>query len=257
MTSADDGFATASESEHRETVVRALLTARERGEPLRTGAGMSLEEGYRVQDEMVRRLVAAGERVAGYKIGLTTRAARAEFGTHEPGRGHLLESDIRRSPAIVPAPRFPLRYEVELAARIRVPVTTDEKHLDVVRKLDVAPALELIASRWHPPTADIGLWAADNGLSTSAVVGEFVPAEDVLGDHAIATSCARVERCLEPWKATEALTWLVRHLQQSERVLPAGTIVLTGAIIGPEPVTAGETVRASIEGVGTLSASFL
>ena len=53
---------------------------------------LSREEAYRVQLGVLARHVAAGERQAGWKVGLTSMAMQAQQGVHEPVLGFLLQS---------------------------------------------------------------------------------------------------------------------------------------------------------------------
>src|SRR6202022_3863285 len=58
---------------------------------------LSREEAYRVQLGVLARYVAAGERQAGWKVGLTSKAMQAQQGVHEPVLGFLLQSGERPS----------------------------------------------------------------------------------------------------------------------------------------------------------------
>ena len=58
---------------------------RELVEPLTNAhPALSVEDGYRIQDALVARHVAAGARVVGAKLGLTSRAKQVEMHVHEP-----------------------------------------------------------------------------------------------------------------------------------------------------------------------------
>jgi 2-keto-4-pentenoate hydratase len=57
---------------------------------------LSLEEAYRVQDE-VAALRAPAERVVGYKVGCTGPGTRAQFGLDGPIRGLLYDTELRPS----------------------------------------------------------------------------------------------------------------------------------------------------------------
>ena len=59
---------------------------------------LSFDEALRVQLEILARRIAEGERLAGWKIGLTSAAVRAHFGTERQPFGHILESGVIRSP---------------------------------------------------------------------------------------------------------------------------------------------------------------
>ena len=52
-------------------------------------AGMSVDEAYAVQDEVLRRKVAAGEKVIGVKLGLTSEAKQKRMKVSPPLSGCL------------------------------------------------------------------------------------------------------------------------------------------------------------------------
>ena len=60
----------------------------------------SLDEGYGVQFELLKRRVAQGDVHVGWKVGLTSRAMQLQQGVHEPCLGHLVEAGHVSSPAV-------------------------------------------------------------------------------------------------------------------------------------------------------------
>ena len=56
---------------------------------------LTIEQAYRVQLGLLDRWVARGERLAGWKVGLTAPVIQKQFGMHEPVMGFLLESGHR------------------------------------------------------------------------------------------------------------------------------------------------------------------
>ena len=45
---------------------------------------LTVEDAYRIQDELLVRRIATGERLVGAKLGLTSRAKQASMGVYEP-----------------------------------------------------------------------------------------------------------------------------------------------------------------------------
>jgi hypothetical protein len=66
----------------------ALYAARRSGVPIEpltdSHAAMSVADAYRVQRDLVARLLADGDRVVGYKLGLTSAPMQRLFGTDSP-----------------------------------------------------------------------------------------------------------------------------------------------------------------------------
>ena len=56
---------------------------------------LTIEQAYRVQLGLLDRWIARGERLAGWKVGLTAPVIQKQFGMHEPVMGFLLESGHR------------------------------------------------------------------------------------------------------------------------------------------------------------------
>ncbi|QNN58754.1 2-oxo-hepta-3-ene-1,7-dioic acid hydratase [Diaphorobacter ruginosibacter] len=122
--------------------------------------GMTVEDGYRVSREWVRMQIAAGRRVIGHKIGLTSRAMQIASQISEPDYGTLLDSMLFTCESgrtlDLPTNRFIApRVEVELAFILKSPligpglpggkeITLD----DVIAATEyVTPAIEIIDSR--------------------------------------------------------------------------------------------------------------
>ena len=72
----------------------------------------SLDEGYDVQFELLKRRKAAGDVHVGWKVGLTSRAMQLQQGVHEPCLGHLVEAGHVISPAV-------FRFDGLMAPRLR------------------------------------------------------------------------------------------------------------------------------------------
>ncbi|SDZ56678.1 2-keto-4-pentenoate hydratase [Herbiconiux ginsengi] len=256
MSQSADGLPNPSAAHRRDDILHRLSYARAQEAPVPPPPPVSLAEGYRIQDDWAESRIAVGETLLGYKIGLTTITARTGLNAIEPGRGYLFERDVLPSPAVITGGGFPLRYEVELAVRIAEPVSPDDSVEELAGKVEIAPALEVIATRWDPPTNNIGLWAADNAMAQSAVVGTFIPASQALREQILVVDDAGRAHYFASRDAFESLSWLITHLNASGQRLTPGTIVLTGALVGPHPVRAGQSIVATIESVGEVRAEF-
>jgi len=88
----------------------ALYAARRTGVPIEpltdAHAAMSVTDAYRVQRDLVARLLADGDRVAGYKLGLTSAPMQRMFGVDSPDFAPVLASHLHPDGAEVP--RLPL-----------------------------------------------------------------------------------------------------------------------------------------------------
>src|SRR6185436_17349292 len=111
--------------------------------------GMTIEDGYAVSRAWVKRKLAAGRRVIGHKIGLTSRAMQLSSQIDEPDYGTLLD-DMLFEPGDIPASRFIApRVEVELAFILKRKLEGQQVTVDdVLDATDyVQPAIEIIDAR--------------------------------------------------------------------------------------------------------------
>src|SRR4029077_2473955 len=127
----------------------------------------------------------------------------------------------------------------------------------------VLPAIEVIDSRiagWKIGLIDT---IADNASSGGLVVGQ-TPAPVGVRDLALAGCVFRLNGRIvstgagaavlgSPWHAA---TWLANTLTARGARLRAGSIILTGSITAAMPVTAGDAVMATIDGLGSVTAVF-
>lgn len=212
-----------------------------------------LAQAYRIQDEAAQLRRARGDNPIGYKIGLTSSTARAAWGARTPGRGVLFASTVRRSPAQIEDPPFPLQYEVELALIIDAPI--ERRHLAVEtlpsRVRSCHAAVEVVGSRWQDGAPDLASWAADNAMAVAAVLSEAGCSPSSLPEPLVAQSRTHgVTTTASTSDAYASLQWLAKERLSAGVPLKAGDIVLTGAIIGPLPIGIGDQVEISLRGVG-------
>src|SRR5277367_1544669 len=82
----------------------------------KTWPGISMEDAYAISTEVANRKIAAGAKLIGHKVGLTSKAMQRSSQIDEPDYGHLLDNMMIADGASVPHANFCLpRVEVELA----------------------------------------------------------------------------------------------------------------------------------------------
>src|SRR5579863_8834848 len=97
-----------------------LLTAeKERKQAVqlsKTWPGITMEDAYAISTEVANRKIAAGAKLIGHKVGLTSKAMQRSSQIDEPDYGHLLDDMMLADGAKVPHADFCIpRVEVELA----------------------------------------------------------------------------------------------------------------------------------------------
>ncbi len=252
----------------REEIAEELLGAYASGVPVEplTGryADITLEDAYQVQLLQVGRWIAAGARVRGHKVGLTSAAMQRQMGVDKPDYGHLLDRMFWLEHAPIPASRFlQLRVEPEVAFVLAGPLDGPGVTVaDAVAAVGyVLPALELIDSRirdWKIGLADT---IADNASSGGVVLGSTpVPLSAVdlrlvgCNLHKNGELAGTGAGGAVLGSPLTSLIWLANTLGARGVALEAGQVILPGSITASIPAAAGDTVTATFAGLGTVTA---
>lgn len=212
--------------------------------------------GHAVQDADRVARTAAGERVVGAKLGLTSAAKQQTMGVHQPIVGFL--TDAMAGDVLDLASLGQPRVEPEIAFRLGAvldrAITPDEV-ADVVD--GVAVALEVIDSRWTGYRFRLGDVLADNTSAAGFVVGEWAPLRDVRGAEARWFVDGELVATTSPaailGDPVLALVHLSEHLAARGESLPAGALVLAGAMTDAVPVAGHSSFRVEVDGLGAAS----
>ena len=109
----------------------------------------TVEDSYAIQGVWRDKNLAAGRRLVGRKIGLTSKAMQQATGITEPDYGVMFDDTVYESGADIPVDLFSnVRIEVELAFVLKEPLEGPDCTLeDALRAIDYAvPALEVLNS---------------------------------------------------------------------------------------------------------------
>ena len=112
--------------------------------------GMTMDDAYAVQGQLVELKVAGGLLKRGYKIGLTSRAMQEALKIDIPDSGILFDNMFFENGGTVPAARFiQPRIEAEIAFVFKDDLRGENITLfDVLNATDyVSPALEVLDTR--------------------------------------------------------------------------------------------------------------
>ena len=229
-------------------------------------ADQDVDGAYAAQRHNTRRAVAAGRRLVGRKIGLTSLAVQRQLGVAQPDFG-MLFADMAMGegtpidPALVLQPRIEAEVALILAADLDHAQPTVADLLRCIAY--VVPALEIVGSRiagW-----DIGIvdTIADNASSGLYVLGGPARRIDGLDLRAAAMTMRRGGETVSSGSGADCLghplnaaVWLARELAVRECPLRLGDVVLTGALGPMVPVRPGDQFEAEIGGLGIVTASF-
>jgi len=228
---------------------------------------MTAADAYAVQEAIVRRRIEAGERIVGWKLGLTSRAMQDQLGVGQPDYGPILSGYLIPEGRPIPiAELIQPRVEAEIAfvldRPLRGPGVTS---LDAVRATaGIAPALEIIDSRirdWKIKLADTISDLASSARVTFA--GRLVPL-DQLDVRLIGCVLERNGEVVQTGAGAaalgnpaEAVAWAANTLAELGVTLEAGQLIMTGALHASVPARAGDTFRAQFDRLGAVTVRFI
>ncbi|MFN3145770.1 MAG: 2-oxo-hept-4-ene-1,7-dioate hydratase [Paracoccaceae bacterium] len=234
-------------------------------QPSRTWPEMELEDAYAIQALWAEKRIAAGARVIGHKIGLTSRAMQKASKITEPDYGVMLDDALFHDGAVLRAERFVKpRLEVELAFVMGADLEGPgcEVH-DVLRATEfVTPALEVIDYRTEVPRA-ITDTIADNAAFGAIVLGGRVVRPFDIDLRRVGATLSQ-NGIIEESGVSAAvmghpaagIAWLVRKLHAVGAGLKAGQIVLAGSFTRPIDIAPGDVAVADYGELGQIGISF-
>ncbi len=227
------------------------------------GTDTDLDVAYATQQVNTELDIAAGRRISGRKIGLTSAAVQSQLGVHQPDFGTLfadmevgdgLETDLGR--LLQP------RVEAEVAIVLGDDLDKGEHtFVDIISATAFAlPAIEVVDSRvadWNITIVDT---IADNASCGLYVIGgRPVPLESVdlrkipmrMAVNGEDVSTGEGSACLG--HPLHAARWLADVLCKRGTPLRAGEVVMTGALGPLASVSAGDVIEADLGPLGTVS----
>ena len=204
---------------------------------------MTVEDSYAVQNEWRRRGLAAGRRLVGRKIGLTSKVMQASTGITEPDYGAIFDDMVFDNGAVIEHDRFSnVRIEVELAFVLGAPIDGPNATIfDVLRATEyVVPALEILSSRIEMAGRTIVDTISDNAAMGGLVYGGNPTLVGDVDLRWVAALLYRNETIEESGVAAAVLNhpatgvaWLANKLAQHGDRLDAGEVVLAGSFTRP------------------------
>src|SRR6476646_2046750 len=161
----------------RKKAADILLTAeKERKQAVqlsKTWPDIAIEDSYAISTEVAKRKIAAGRKLIGHKVGLTSKAMQRSSMIDEPDFGYLHDDMIIPDGAKIPHANFCRpRVEVELAFVLGKKLIGPGVGLtDVLAATDyVVPALEIVDARVQDPRKIFDT-VSDNGAAAGIVMG--------------------------------------------------------------------------------------
>jgi len=256
--------------DQKQQAVDALIEAQRSKTPCiqlsTTWPEITIEDAYDISRIMADRRVAAGARLIGHKIGLTSKAMQVSVNIDEPDYGHLfddmlLDDGARVNHADYCAPRV----EPELTFVLKEPLQGPNIGLvDVLRATEyVIPSIEIIDARVQNPRK-IHDTVADNGAASGLVLGGRPVRPDAVDLRWVGAVFYRNSEIEETGLAAGvlghpamAIAWLANKLAPFDITLQPGHMMLSGSFTRPVWVNKGDTLHADFGSLGGVAVQFV
>ncbi len=225
-------------------------------DPLAPRHGFTLAQAYEIQRASIARRHARGERPLGVKLGFTSRAKMAQMGVDSLIWGLLTDAMLREEGAAIDLSAFiHPRVEPELCFLVGRDIDRPLTLLEAPAYLaGVAPAMEIIDSRYRNFKFSLEDVVADNCSSAAVVVGEFCAGVGGLANRGVTVQFDG--RAVSLGSTGAILGNPLRSVVQASRLasgagltLPAGSLIMAGAATAAEALAPGLHVSADIGGL--------
>ena len=242
----------------------ALYAARRDRNPIEpftdADPAMTADAAYEVQTCFASMLLADGDAISGYKLGLTSKAMQQMMGIAAPDYGPVFHSMVHEGELDTSSFIRP-RAEAEIALVLDRPLAgPNVTNIEAARAVGGAvAAIEVVDSRiadWRIKLADtISDLASIGGvvLSSHIVPVSFdlrlVGMTLSLNGSIVATGAGAAAL----GNPITALAWLANTLAPYGVTLEPGMFVMTGALHAAVDVNAGDVVRADFDRLGPVS----
>lgn len=236
--------------------------------PIRDLIGIEdLASAYAVQKINTNHKIASGGRVIGHKIGLTAPVVQKQLGVDQPDFGLLWhDKEILNGGEVSVSEMMQPKAEAEIAFVLGKDLNADfMTSVDVLNAVEYALAsIEIVGSRISNWDITITDTIADNASASHWVIGhqpvkleklDLVNCSMVMENNFKVVSEGIGSACLG--SPINALLWLARKMVQMGEPLKAGDLILSGALGPMVNVVEGDHFNVTIEGLGSVSASFI
>jgi len=255
----------------RTAIADELLEAERTGIPVplitKRHPDMTVEDAYAVQGIWRDRRIAAGHRLIGRKIGLTSKVMQVATGITEPDYGVIFDDMVYETGARIEIDQFTkCRVEVELAFVLAKPLSGPNCTLfDVLDATAyVVPALEILSAHVEMEGRTIVDTISDNAAMGAMITGGTPVKPNDIDLRWVSALLYRNETIEESGVAAAVLNhpaagvhWLANKIAAHGDSLAAGDIILAGSFTRPMWVYKGDTVHADYGPLGSITCQFV
>lgn len=227
-----------------------------------THPGIDVDAAYDIQEALRAIKQSRGLRITGMKMGLTSYPKMKQMGVDTPIYGFLSEDLAVDDGGVVEASSLiHPKVEAEIAfvtSKALSGPDCDEAAVMAATAF-LLPAIELIDSRYRDFKFDLPSVIADNTSASRYVVGSRPISAANVDLETLGVVLEKNGAVMEVGAGAAvlgnpatAVAMLVNMLHARGQTLPAGSLVLSGAITAAIPVAAGDSVLLRADGLGTV-----
>lgn len=229
---------------------------------------ISIEDAYRISQAFLQHRLDAGERVVGKKIGLTSKAVQTMLKVDQPDFGFLTDKMVFNQGQDIPVGELLMqpRAEGEVAFILKKDLSGPGiTAADVLAATEcVMPCFEIVDSRIENWQIKIQDTVADNASCGVLLLGDTAVSPRTIDLATCGMVVEKNGRVISTGAGAAALgspvncvAWLANTLGRFGIPLKADEIILSGALVPLEPVSAGDVMTLSIGGIGSASVRFV
>ena len=222
--------------------------------------GLTIDEAYEIQGLSLARRHARGERRIGVKMGFTSRAKMTQMGVNDMIWGGLTDRMLVEPGGAISIHKFVHpRVEPEVAFLLnrRLSGTVDPMTA-MAAVAGIAPALEIIDSRYENFKFSLTDVVADNSSSSALVVGPWADPRLDFSNLGMVLDIDGIARQIGTTAAilghpVYSLVAAARLVAARGETLEAGDIVMAGGATAAEALAVGQFVKLQVERLGSVS----
>lgn len=227
--------------------------------------GLTVEEAYLIQEELVKLKLEQGYSIIGPKMGLTSRAKMVQMNVEEPIYGYIFNNMVIQDGAEISLsdyihPKVEAEIAFILGKDLEGPGITGAQVLAATDY--VCGALEIIDSRYENFNFTLPDVIADNASSSRVVLGNRIRKPEEL-DLDLVGTVLKINGVIKDLGAGAAVlghpansvAMLANMLHRKGEKLKAGQVILTGGITGAVQLSYGDHVTAKLDGLGEVGFS--
>jgi 2-oxo-3-hexenedioate decarboxylase len=223
---------------------------------------LSLEDAYEIQHLNIEKECQTGDRLIGWKMGLTSIAKQESVGVDQPIYGGLLESMVIEEPVLHVEKLIHPRVEPEIAflfnKRLEGKDITEQDVWDATKC--IMPALEVIDSRYKDFSFNLIDVVADNASSARFLVSKKMYAPNQFKLDKIGVVMKLNGQIVQEGNGSavmgnpvRSVMKLVHMLHRTGQCIEPGMVLLTGGITEAIHVQIGDVITVEYDQLGTLN----